>query len=128
MINMENIKQKTLPANDDINQILGLIDLIQDEYGNYYYPTQLTTEGGKLIKVTLSHAYYDNAFAEVLREEVLKEYQYKHLGVPILDRLLGSIKRLEKSKRKIFTTQDLVDNDTKISVLKITEIHPRVSR
>ncbi|PGX17463.1 hypothetical protein COE08_21530 [Priestia megaterium] len=122
---MEKENLNLLPANNDINQIQLLIDLVQDEYGNYYYPNQSTVESGKLTKVTLSHAYYENSFSELFREEVLKEYQYKHLGVAVQERLLGSIERLEKSNRRIFTTQDLFDNGTEVSIMKLTELHPR---
>ena len=122
---MEKTNLNLLPANNDINQIQLLIDLVQDEYGNYYYPNQSTVESGKLTKVTLSHAYYENSFSELFREEVLKEYQYKHLGVAVQERLLGSIERLEKSNRRIFTTQDLFDNGTEVSIMKLTELHPR---
>ncbi|HFK1549989.1 TPA: hypothetical protein ACGXMZ_006003 [Bacillus albus] len=127
---MEKVQLKTLEPNEDINNILGLIDLITDEYGNYYYPVKLTTGDGKLKKVTLSHAYYEDAFSEIfysgiLQDEIPKEYRNKHLGFCLKDRLVSVLERLKKDNRKIFTIHELIANGTEVSTMKLTETHPR---
>ncbi|HDR8129190.1 TPA: hypothetical protein QCZ07_005343 [Bacillus cereus] len=127
---MEKVQLKTLEPNENINDIRGLIDLVTDEYGNYYYPVTTKVGEGKLLEVTLSHAYYEDAFSEiffsgVLQDEIPEEYRNKHIGLCLQDRLTSSLERLEKSKRRIFTIQELLANGTKVSTMKLTETHPR---
>ncbi|MBA1163670.1 hypothetical protein [Bacillus licheniformis] len=108
-------------SNDDINNIQGHIDFVRDEYGNYYTPFKLTTKSNKLLKVSLMHVLYDEAFATILDDEMLKEYRYSYLGDLLLDRMNGHIKELEIENRRIFTVQDLIDNGTEVSFLDITQ-------
>lgn len=123
MKNMESLKLK---SNNDINQIQGFIDLIRDEYGNYYYVTELTTQGGKIIKVRLSHTYFEDSFSTTyFREDDENPEEFKFIGETLRDGLVGAIKRLEDSNRKIFSIQDLIDNGIQVSTLNLTEIHPR---
>ncbi|MEC1087717.1 hypothetical protein P9B97_02255 [Bacillus paralicheniformis] len=107
-------------SNDDINNIQGHIDFVRDEYGNYYTPFKLTTKSNKLLKVSLMHVLYDEAFATILDDEMLKEYRYSYLGDLLLERMNGHIKELEVENRRIFTVQDLIDNGTEVSFLDIT--------
>ncbi|WP_368900864.1 hypothetical protein [Oceanobacillus oncorhynchi] len=128
MTNKDNVKFPTSKnprwePNEDINEILGLIDFVTDEYGNYYTPYKISTDGGKLTEVTLVHVLYDEAFSTIFQlDEVLEgEYRFKHLGNLLLDRMNGHIKELEKNKRKIFTIQDLFENGTKVYTWDITK-------
>lgn len=115
-----------MKPNNDINQV-GIFDMISDEYNNYYYVTGETVDSGKLTTITLSHSYYEDAFSAILHEDLLKEYKFKHVGVPLQDRLLGSLKHLKEKNRTIFTIQDLVDNGIEVSFLDITKLHPRAN-
>ncbi len=85
---------------------------------------------GKIKKVTLSHAYYEDAFSEIfysapLQDEIPEEYRNKHLGLCLKDRLIASLERLKESNRKIFTIHELIANGTEVSTMKLTETHPR---
>ncbi|MCR1991406.1 hypothetical protein NSA31_06360 [Bacillus subtilis] len=123
---MESLK---LESNNDINQIQRFIDLIRDEYGNYYYATELTTQGGKLIKVRLSHTYFEDSFSTTyFREHDENPEEFKFIGETLRDGLVGAIKRLEDSNRKIFSIQDLIDNGIQVSTLNLTKIHPRENK
>lgn len=123
MKNMESVK---LESNNDINQIKRFIDLIEDEYGNYYYATELTTQGGKIIKVVLSHTYLEDSFSTTyFREHDENPEEFKFIGETLRDGLVGAIRRLKESNRKIFSIQDLIDNGIQVSTLKLTATHPR---
>lgn len=124
------IELQTMKANDDINNILCLIDVITDNYGNYYYATRTKTGEGKLQEVTLAHAYYEDAFsilsyAEPLHNELEEKYRNTHVGHRLKDRLISSLDRAQRSNRKIFTIQELVANGTTVYTMKLTETHPR---
>jgi hypothetical protein len=107
--------------NQDINNIQGLIDFVKDEYGNYYTPYQTKNRGNQLEEVTLVHVLYDEAFSTIfLMDEFNKGYVHSHLGELLLDRMNGHIKELEIEGRKIFTVQDLINNDTKVKFWDIT--------
>ncbi len=117
------------PPNKDIHQILGLIDLITDESGNYYTVYEITTYGNKLEKVKLAHSLYDIAFASTfIMEEVVNGYLNDHLGDFMLDVLNGHIKTLELCNRKIFSVNDLIDNGIKVEYWGITEPLPKDSQ
>ncbi|MEK4448667.1 hypothetical protein N1I81_22795 [Bacillus sp. FSL M8-0052] len=108
-------------SNEDINSIQGHIDFIRDEYGNYYNPFKLTTQGNKLLKVSLIHVLHDAAFTTVFSDELLKEHRYTFLGDFLLDIMNGHIKELEAEGRKIFTVQDLINNGTEVSFWDLTQ-------
>ncbi|HFJ9460334.1 TPA: hypothetical protein ACGW7F_005733 [Bacillus cereus] len=117
-------------ANDNINDIDGLMDLITDEYGNYYYVSATTKGQGKLHKVTLSHAYYEDSFsilsfAEPLQNELEEKYRNTHVGHRLKDRLNRAVENMKRKERVIFTIQDLINNGTEVSFMNITETHPR---
>ncbi|HHB2485253.1 TPA: hypothetical protein ACORDH_005969 [Bacillus cereus] len=117
-------------ANDNINEIRNLMDLITDEYGNYYQIVTTKTGQGKLYEVTLSHAYYEASFsilsfAEPFQNELEEEYRNKHVGFRLKDRLNNAIEHVKRKGRTIFTIQDLINNGTKVSFMDITETHPR---
>ncbi|MGM0750225.1 MAG: hypothetical protein ACQEUS_20855 [Bacillota bacterium] len=106
--------------NEDINKIQGGIDLVRDEYGNYYVPYRIRDKGDKLLGVTLVHALYDEAFSTVFMDETQKAYSSGHLGVLLLDRMNGHIKELEIEGRKIFSVQDMINNGTEVKFWDIT--------
>jgi hypothetical protein len=54
-------------ANNDINSLIPSLDVVADEYGNYYEVVETTTKGGKLTKVTLSNIYFETAFSRIQR-------------------------------------------------------------
>lgn len=108
--------------NQDINQIQGLIDFIRDEYGNYYTPYRLKHQGNKLLEVTLVHVLYNEAFSEIMDNQ---EYRYCHLGELLLDRMNGHLKELEIEGRKIFSIEDLKNNDTEINFWDIAHYKTR---
>lgn len=117
-------------ANDNINEIRPLMDLFTDEYGNYYYAPRIKTGEGKLLEVTLSHAYYEDSFsvisfAEPLQNELEEKYRNKHIGHQLKDRLNSTIQNLKNKERVIFTIKDLIENGTKVTFANITETHPR---
>ncbi|MGE1131376.1 hypothetical protein [Bacillus wiedmannii] len=127
---MTEVKGQNHLANNNINDIEGLMDLITDEYGNYYYVSATTKGQGKLHKVTLSHAYYEDSFsilsfAEPLQSELEEKYRNTHVGFRLKDRLNGAIENMKRKERTIFTIKDLKDNGTKVSFLNITETHSR---
>ncbi|OOZ91566.1 hypothetical protein [Bacillus cereus] len=127
------IELKTMDSNDDINNIQGLIDLITDQYGNYYYATQIKTNAGKLEEITLGHAYYEDSFsilsyAEPLHNELEDKYRNKHVSHRLKDRLIASLDRAQRSNRKIFTIQELIANGTTVYTKKLTETHIRAEQ
>ncbi|MGN7942860.1 hypothetical protein [Metabacillus sp. 22489] len=107
--------------NDDINNIQGLIDLIVDDFGNYYTPYRTRNEGYKLTEVMLCHALYDESFSTVFYSENIDEYKYSHLGELLLDRMNEHLKYLNLKNRKIFHVNDLIENGTKVSFYDITQ-------
>lgn len=125
------VKLKAMESNDDINKIECLIDVIADNYGNYYYPTTTKTdENGKLEEITIGHAYYEDSFsilsyAEPLHNELEDKYRNKHVGLRLKDRLKAYLDRAQRSNRKIFTIQELVANGTTVYTKKLTETHAR---
>jgi len=125
---MSEDKRSAIGANIDINQVEFYIDLISDERKNYYYVVGTKIEYGQLTKVTLSHAYYEDAFSEIFYFDIPEEYKCKHLGVPIQNRLLNQLQFLKKSNRAIFTVRDLIENGTQIEYLDITELHGRAKQ
>jgi hypothetical protein len=130
---MENEKGKPLPTrsqpNDDVNNVQGTVDLIVDEYGNYYTIYKTTHRDGKLIKVLLVHILYFHAFASVfLNEEIKTKYQYSHLGEYLLDRINAHISSTKKNGRKIFTIQELIDNGTDIEFWDITSYKTKINK
>ncbi|HHT7203901.1 hypothetical protein [Bacillus cereus] len=127
---MTQVNEQNDLANTDINDIRALMDLFTDEYGNYYYAPRTKKGEGKLLEVTLSHAYYEDAFsilsfAEPLQDELEEEYRNKHVGHRLTDRLNNMIEILKTKERKIFTIQDLINNGTEVSFMDITKTHPR---
>ncbi|EEM68409.1 MULTISPECIES: hypothetical protein [Bacillus cereus group] len=127
---MTEVKGQNHLANDNINEIRNLMDLITDEYGNYYHIVTTKTGGGKLHEVTLSHAYYEDSFsilsfAEPLQNELEEKYRNTHVGHRLKDRLNGAIENAKRKERVIFTIQDLINNGTEVSFMNITETHPR---
>lgn len=127
MVNVEKVELKPLKPNNDIHEIIETIDLITDEYGNYYYPVEVKTsrETGKLLSVTLSNALYEDSFQEVLYSQTPKEYENQYVGVMVRDRLLANIERLKKDNRTIFTLNDLKATGASLSTWKVTEQHPK---
>ncbi|TCN25470.1 hypothetical protein [Mesobacillus foraminis] len=108
-------------SNQDVNNIQGLIDLVTDEYGNYYTPYKTTNQGSKLTEVVLCHALYDNAFSMVFLQDEWKEvYKFSHLGEPLVDTLNAHIASLNESGRVIFSVKKLIENGTQVSFYKIT--------
>ena len=113
--------------NDNINNLQGLIDLVIDEYDNYYRVLSTRTSGGKLLEISLSNFYYDDSYAIITEfdDETKNKYKYKHVGHILTDRLNGALKILKDNNRKIFTIQDLFNNQTKVFFLNQTAPHPR---
>lgn len=128
-MNISNNGLKIMESNEDINNLLGLIDLVTDEYNNYYHVMRTKIKDTKLEEVSLSHFYYDSSYAILadLDDESKELYRYEHFGNIITDRLANSIKRVNESKRKIFTIEDLLNNQTKVVFLDITKEHPRAN-
>ncbi|WP_226087489.1 hypothetical protein [Mesobacillus sp. S13] len=119
-------KLKRWEANDNINLIQGQIDLVIDEYGNYYTPYTTTTVGMKLTEVVLCHEIYNIAFSWLfIQDDWQKEYKYSHLGEPMVEGLNGQISDLKHADRKIFSIQDLLENGTKVSFYDITSFKTR---
>jgi hypothetical protein len=112
-------------SNDDINKILLLKDLITDEYGNYYSVVEMSNKGQQLAEVTLSHFYYERAFAIIVSDDFVQEYTHKHIGCFLQDELSKDIEMLQDQHRTIFSIQDLIQNGTKIHFLDLTALHPR---
>lgn len=113
--------------NDNINNLQGLVDLVTDEYSNYYIILKTRTSGGKLLAISLSNFYYDDSYAIITEfdDETKNKYRYKHIGNIITDRLNGTIKILADNNRKIFTVEDLLNNQTEVSFFNQTVPHPR---
>lgn len=113
--------------NDNINYLDSLVDLVIDEYSNYYRIVRTKTSCGKLLATSLSNYYYDDSYAIIteLDVETKNKYDYKHIGHILTDRLNDTIKTLNESNRKIFTVQDLLNNQTEVSFLIQTVPHPR---
>lgn len=114
-------------VNENINELRGMLDLIVDEYGNYYKVVGTTEKGGKLEHIKLSHYYFEFAFSRLLTEdsEDLQKYKYKHIGCFIQDGLINHLKNLESKKRKIFTVKELLENGVVVQFMDLTERHPR---
>lgn len=113
--------------NDNINNLQGLTDLVIDEYHNYYIVLRTRTSGGKLLEISLSNFYYDDSYAIITEfdDETKNKYKYKHVGHILTDRLNGTLKILKDDNRKIFTVQDLLNNQIKVAFSNQTVPHPR---
>lgn len=113
--------------NDNINNLQGLIDLVIDEYHNYYIILKTKTSGGKLLEISLSNFYYDDSYSIITEfdDETKNKYKYKNVGHILTDRLNSTLKILKDSNRKIFTVQELFNNQTKVVFLNQTVPHPR---
>lgn len=126
-MDISNNDLKTTEPNNNINNLLGIIDLVTDEYHNYYVVLNTTTKGLKLTEVSLSNYYYDDSYAIITEfdDETKKKYRYQHVGKILTDRLNNQIKSLKDSKRKIFTVEELLKNGTKVMFYDQTKPHPR---
>ncbi|MEH6888497.1 hypothetical protein V7024_01855 [Bacillus sp. JJ864] len=117
----------SIEANNDINEISFALDIISDEYSNYYYVLGTTVEHGKLTEVKISHSYYEDSFSEVLHDKIEDKYKFKHIGHILRDRLLRKLELVKERNRKIFTIQELLANGIKVNVMKPTQMHPRAN-
>ncbi|MFC0298457.1 hypothetical protein [Geobacillus jurassicus] len=113
-------------ANNDINALQPLLDVVTDEYGNYYEVVAVTHKGGKLTKVTLSNIYFETAFSRsFIEEDIVEKYKYKHIGAFLQDLVNDHIQDLKSKKRTIFSIKDLLENGTEVEFLDQTAPHPR---
>jgi hypothetical protein len=112
-------------ANNDINELRPLLDVVTDEYGNYYEIVTVTHKGGKLTKVKLSNIYFETAFSRLFTEDILEKYKHKHIGVFLQDLVNGHIQDLKRKKRTIFSIKDLLENGTEVEFVDQTVPHPR---
>lgn len=112
-------------ANENIHEIRNLLDLIVDEYGNYYEIVSTTTTGSRLVEVTLSNIYFEKSFQRLFVNEDVKSYGHQHIGAYLQDLVNNSIKYVQDRNRKIFSIQDLIDHEIKVSFLDQTVRHPR---
>jgi hypothetical protein len=112
-------------ANNDINELRPLFDVVADEYGNYYEIVSVTHKGGKLTKVTLSNIYFEKAFSRLFTEDILAKYKLQHIGVFLQDLVNGHIQDLKRKKRTIFSIKDLLENETEVEFMDQTVRHPR---
>jgi hypothetical protein len=113
-------------ANNDINSLIPSLDVVADEYGNYYEVVETTTKGGKLTKVTLSNIYFETAFSRsFIEEDIVEKYKYKHIGAFLQDLVNEHIQDLKRKRRTIFSIKDLLENETEVEFLDQTIPHPR---
>lgn len=125
MVDWKNNGIITLEENNDPTNLRCLIDLVVDEYGNYYHIIGFSQRENEYLKYTLSQFYYEDSYAILFDKDIAKEYQHEYIGETLRARLNNSIIRLNDSKRTIFSIQDLTALNIELEFKDITKDHSR---
>lgn len=105
-------------------QNIAEMDLVRDEYGNYYKVVGIHKDGEKLTALEVSNLYFEKSF-EAGSGSLEGSYQGKPFGVYIQDQVNAYIDDIQKNERPIYGIRDLMVNRIKVFAVDITQPHPK---
>ena len=100
------------------------MDLVRDEYGNYYKVVGTHMEKDKLTGLEVSNLYFEKSF-EAGTDSLDESYQGKPFGVYIQDQVNAYIEDIQQNERPIYGIRDLMVNRIKVYAVDITQPHPK---
>ncbi|MGN7309929.1 hypothetical protein ACTHQ4_02415 [Alkalicoccobacillus gibsonii] len=105
--------------NDSINELTPEIDLVVDEYGNYYQVKEIRQEKDRLHYIMLDHFLNDWSFS-IIPNTIEKEFSRKHIGYYFNEILEGHITKLKQSNRRLFSILELKQEGIIVEFIDLT--------
>lgn len=110
----------------EIGKLL-LMDLVKDEYNNYYQVTGISEVDGKLKGITIGNYFYEKGFHNFIGTlaEEHPEWHFTYIGEYLVNGLQQHIKNQTSKGRIIYTIDELINKGVEVKIKDITKLHKK---